>query len=159
MRPEQQGTCRRPEPGGLTPPRLFAFFSGVQVPVSKNPQAERPAYDRSIPTSEHIQTDKRRLEAFHWQRAFTPGLDPQIARFHRRQAAILRRKRVASYQHPNLPIKTALIAFLSEMHRQGLSRKSKSLFPFNWQRFCDAAQREIQSTTRAHAHAFNLRRQ
>lgn len=82
------------------------------------------------------------LERFHTIRSFQPGIPSKIRAFHRAQAATLRRKRLNEGQSSTLPIKIALIAFLSVLRVKNVSKKAQKFSIWNWQNFCAQARGE-----------------
>lgn len=64
----------------------------MQVPVSENPQAERPAYDRSLPTTEAIPTDYAGLLLHHLTRYHDPTTPEPLRIFHQNQLVALHKR-------------------------------------------------------------------
>ena len=109
--------------------------------------------DGSIRTTQHVPTDYWALWEFHLEASKDSRRSLSSRQLHRLQAASVRQHHVPPCQGSTLRIKVALIAFMSELFRQKMEISSKSLFPWNWKRFCEATLRDIERHEGCYARA------
>jgi hypothetical protein len=96
-----------------------------------------------LTSTESIIVDLVALRNWHFKAWMDKNRSPEMRRWHRSQVKAISRKLSALPQHTRDVIKIALIEVMADKYREQLHKQAGRLAPFAWEKFCEAARKQL----------------
>lgn len=96
-----------------------------------------------LSSTESTIVDLVALRNWHFKASMDSGRTPEMRRWHRSQVKHISRKLDRTGWHTRNVMKVAFIEFLAGKYRERLHSAAGKLAPFAWEKFCEAAKREL----------------
>lgn len=115
----------------------------TQNKTSTSAKGTTPIMEK-LTSTEKVIIDLVALRAWHFRASMDTGRDAKMRRWHRSQVEAISRKIPRRKPEAWSPFKLAMIEILADQYRKKLLHRSGALGPFNWKKFCAAAQASLR---------------